>query len=349
MSPAIVTEVRPAAPLAVMPPPEAPSHDKSALPPLVWGQEIQGKAIILPEELIAGMLHRGAKMVLGGGSKSFKTYCLADLAISIAAGITWWGREVKQGRVIYLNLEVQSEFFEKRLQDIAQAKGCEIPAALGVWNLRGHCMDHSILLPRLGEVIADLDCAAIILDPTYKVMGGNENAQEQVAALMNSLERLGKESGAAVIFGSHFAKGNASGKEAIDRISGSGVFARDPDAILTMTRHAEDDVFVIDPILRNCPPVEPFCVRWEFPLMRPADEMDPADLKQPAGSSKKVVTVDDAVAAFPIGKHMIKSEAVKAGKAGGIGQSRMYELLKALELSGHPQIRIQGGLFTRIK
>src|ERR1051325_5990145 len=34
---------------------------------------------------------------------------------------------------------------------------------------------------------------------------------------------------AAVALAGHFTKGNASAKEAIDRISGSGVFARDPD------------------------------------------------------------------------------------------------------------------------
>src|SRR3954470_23651854 len=37
----------------------------------------------------------------------------------------------------------------------------------------------------------------------------------------------------------HFAKGNAAAKETIDRISGSGVFARDPDSLITFTKHEE--------------------------------------------------------------------------------------------------------------
>lgn len=267
------------------------------LPPIIWGGDIHGKKIHLPEELISGMLHRGAKMVLGGGSKSFKTWCLADLAISIASGRPWWGRKVLQGRVLYLNLEVQAEFFETRLQDIARHKGCPVPADLGVWNLRGHCADHTELLPLLADRLTGQNLAAIILDPTYKVMARSENAQEEVAALMNSIERLAFTTGAAVIFGSHFAKGNAAGKEAIDRISGSGVFARDPDAILTMTRHEEDEAFVIDPILRNCPPVDPFCVRWQWPLMRPDPGLDPKDLRQPAapGRKKKEITTDNVL------------------------------------------------------
>jgi len=39
---------------------------------------------------------------------------------------------------------------------------------------------------------------------------------------------------AASVFGAHFSKGNQAGKESIDRISGSGVFARDPDTILVI-------------------------------------------------------------------------------------------------------------------
>jgi AAA domain len=278
---------------AAVKPPEGGTS--TGLPAIIWGKQIQDKMIVLPEELICGILHRGGKMVLGGGSKSFKTWCLADLAVCVASGKAWWGRATKQGKVIYLNLEVQAEFFETRIKEICRAKLMAVPDDLGVWNLRGHCTDHTELLPQLAEILKGEKCAAIILDPTYKVMAKSENAQEEVAALMNSIERLGRATGAAVIFGSHFAKGNAAGKEAIDRISGSGVFARDPDAILTMTKHEEDDVFAIDPILRNCPPIEPFCVQWTWPLMRLAENMDPADLKQinAPGRKKKAITPDE--------------------------------------------------------
>lgn len=302
------------------------------LPPVVFGDDIAKKVIKLPEELIDGMLHRGAKMVLGGGSKSFKTWCLADMAISIATGAPWWGRKVRQGRVIYINFEVQSEFFENRLQVLARAKGVRLPRELVVWNLRGHCADHRVLLPELIARLKGEDYAAIVLDPIYKIMNGSENAQEEVAGLMDSVEKLGVSTGAATAFGAHFAKGNAAGKDAIDRISGSGVFARDPDAILTMTKHKDDDVFVIDPILRNCPPVDPFCVRWEFPLMVPADDFDPAELKQPAGARQaRLASEDDLLALVPqeesIGKKELEAEA-KAKR--GISKHRFPVLLRKL-------------------
>jgi predicted transcriptional regulator len=150
-----------------------------------------------------------------------------------------------------------------------------------LWNLRGYGADFRELVPKIIQKCRGQDFALIVLDPIYKLYGKtDENAAGDVAALLNSLESLAAETGAAIAFGAHFAKGNASGKEAIDRISGSGVFARDPDSILVFTQHEEDGAFVIEPILRNFAPVEPFGVRWEFPLMRLDDELDPAKLKQ---------------------------------------------------------------------
>ena len=98
-----------------------------------------------PPELITGILHQGSKMVLGGSSKSFKTWTLIDLAISVAAGMPWWGWETAQKKVIYLNLEVQEAFFWSRIQTICQAKDIEAPVdTFDIWGLRGYAADKLI-------------------------------------------------------------------------------------------------------------------------------------------------------------------------------------------------------------
>ena len=45
-------------------------------------------------------------------------------------------------------------------------------------------------------------------------------------------------------------------------ISGSGVFARDPDSLVVFTKHEEEGAFAGEMIVRNLPPVAPFVVRW---------------------------------------------------------------------------------------
>ena len=119
------------------------------------------------------------------------------------------------------------------------------------------------IFPRITERVKDGGYSLIVLDPIYKCYGDvDENSAGNVAGLMNAIEALTVETGAAVAFGAHYSKGNQAGKEAIDRISGSGVFARDPDSILNFTRHEEAEAFTIELTLRNFKPVAPFCVSW---------------------------------------------------------------------------------------
>jgi hypothetical protein len=139
------------------------------------------------------------------------------------------------------------------------------------------------MLPKITQE-AKNQFALIILDPSYKLLGSaDENSARDITGMLNAVEELAVTTGAAVAFGAHFAKGNAAAKESLDRISGSGVFARDPDSILTLTRHEEANAFSIEMTLRNHAPLDPFVVRWDYPLLRRDDALDPARLKATKG------------------------------------------------------------------
>ena len=237
-----------------------------------------------PPELIEGILHRGSKLALGGGSKSFKTWTLLELAICVSTGWEWLGFPTTAGKVLYVNFELPDFAMEQRIREICEAKEIPVPANLNLWNLRGYAADATTILPRISRQAQREDYSLMILDPLYKLLGArDENASRDMADLMNGIERVAVETGAAVAFGSHYSKGNQAGKESMDRISGSGVFARDPDAIITMTRHEQDDAFSVEMTLRNHPPQEPFVVRREHPLMVIDGQLDPAKLKKPLG------------------------------------------------------------------
>ena len=126
-----------------------------------------------------------------------------------------------------------------------------------------------------------------MLDPIYKGLGKrDENKAGDIASLCNEIEQLAVQSGAAVVFGAHYSKGNQAGKEAIDRIGGSGVFARDPDVILTMTPHEEKEAYVVDLTLRALPQVPPFVVRWQGVQFQPDSAADPERLRGPGVTAK---------------------------------------------------------------
>jgi hypothetical protein len=274
--------------------PKDPGHgshliEVRELPPIIDASEFVATKYEPSPEIIKGLVHQGTKVVIGGGSKSFKTWVQLDAAISVAYGLPWMELDTVAGRVLFVNLEIKPEFFQQRVIKIMETRGIQqVSDRLDVWNLRGHSAPYKIILPRIIERIKEVGYALVVLDPVYKLYGNtDENSASEVAQLLNELERICVDTGAAVLFGAHYSKGNQAAKESIDRISGSGVFARDPDTIIPFTRHEEDESFVVEPILRNLPPMPPFVVTWNHPLMERNDELDPANLKQAGGRPKE--------------------------------------------------------------
>ena len=264
------------------------------LPPIVDASDFVAIEYTRPPELVKGLVHKGTKVVIGGGSKSFKTWVQLDCALSIAYGLPWMGFETVPGRVLFANMEIQAQFFQDRLVKIAQTRGIQqIKDRLDVWNLRGFTASYRIVIPQIIQRIKDRDYAVVFLDPIYKLYGNtDENSASEVGQMLNELEKVCVTTGAAIAFGAHYSKGNQAAKEAIDRISGSGVFARDPDSIISFTRHEEEGSFVVEPILRNFPPQTPFVVTWNHPLMERNEDLDPSKLKQSGGRPKQTEPAD---------------------------------------------------------
>lgn len=300
------------------------------LPAIVDAADFVATALTEPPALVAGMLHQGSKLAVGGGSKSFKTWTLLDLALSVAHGREWLGNETAKGQVLFLNFEIQAWSMQKRIAAIASAKGIEIERGqLSFMNLRGKAAHYGTLLPQIKEQ-ARTGYSLIVLDPIYKLYGGtDENSAGDVARLLNALEDLAVSTGAAVAFGAHFSKGNQAGKESIDRISGSGVFARDPDSLLVFTRHEEEDAFTVEATLRNFAPLDPFVVRWQHPLMMPDAQLDPTKLKQ-AGGRKAIHSPDDLLRVLPP-SGMVNKDWEQAAEGEGIKGRTFYRLRKTLE------------------
>lgn len=190
----------------------------------------------LPEELITGILRRGHKMLISGSSKAGKSFLLMELCIAIAEGKPWLGFPCKKGRVLYVNLEIDPASAINRFLKIYEALGLPIKNAdsIVVWNLRGHAVPLDQLVPKLIRRVRDQHFDAIVIDPIYKVITGDENNASEMGAFCNQFDKICTETGCSTIYCHHHSKGAQGMKKAMDRASGSGVFARDPDAQLDM-------------------------------------------------------------------------------------------------------------------
>ena len=310
----------------------------SPLPEIVTWADMSAERPLPPTEVVAGLLHRGSKLVIGGTSKSNKSWCLLGLSVSIAAGIPFWGRATHEGKVLFINFELHPWAAHHRIDAIVNQMASmhlcvdTVAENLHIWNLRGHNADLTTLRPKLEEKISGEDYVLKVIDPAYKVLGNrDENANGEIADLMNEFERLAKKSGAAVALAHHFAKGDSTSKSAIDRMSGAGAWARDPDSIMVLTPHEEAECFTVSCILRNHAPTEEFVVRWHYPLMEEAPELNPAALKTPQSKNKKCTDQEFLDACFPDKSPVAKSLVVTMAKDKfGMEKSSVYNRFNAL-------------------
>lgn len=194
------------------------------------------KPIELAPELIQGVLRQGHKMLIAGPSKAGKSFLLINLVLSIANGKEWLGFKCTQGKVLYVNLELDGRSAKQRFVDICNALGYDHQniTNVDIWNLRGKTSPMDKLAPKLIRRAKDANYIAIVIDPIYKVLTGDENNAHDMADFVNQFDRIATELDCAVIYAHHHSKGAQGGKSSIDRSSGSGVFARDPDAILDL-------------------------------------------------------------------------------------------------------------------
>jgi hypothetical protein len=257
---------------------EIKAERRPALPAPENIKDVDLDQLEVPAPIIEGILRRGEKAVLGGASKSHKSWGALALAICVAYGKPWMGHRTQKGRVLFINLELAAWCAKKRIGDICRALDVSMPD-LDLWTLRGYVVSAQDLRREMdGRFTAEYDL--IVIDPIYKLLGdADENSARDIAKVLGEIERIAEKSRAAVLLPAHFAKGNAAAKESMDRMSGSGVLARDPDTIMTLTRHQEEGAYTFDITLRTFPPIASNVVRWKFPLFEPDPGLDPAQLK----------------------------------------------------------------------
>lgn len=299
-----------------------------------------------PQVLVASLLHIGEKLLLAGASKSYKSWTLLDLAVSVGTGSPFWGLPTTKGRVLLLNYEIRPYFFAERLQKVQKAKGCGTLDNVDVWNLRGHRAGFDRVLAELRQLLKTTKYALVIIDPLYSGLAGrSENDAAEMAAFMNSIEEL-TECGPAVALGHHFAKGNSAMRESLDRASGSGVFARDPDGIVTLNRHQSAEAFVAEFTLRNFAPVDRMGLRLDFPLLVPDNSLDVEMIKGAQVRKTATATVEDIVSLLPAADGMKAAELEStAGRVLHVGRSKFYALLR--EAKGRDLIQKANGVYTR--
>ncbi len=148
-------------------------------------------------DFVERLLVSGAMSVMYGESNCGKTFLALDLALHIAEGRSWFGREVAQGPVLYLALE-GGNGIRNRIVAYRSEHGLEdgaipffvVPQSLNLLDPAG---DLAAII-KTAEQIQD-ECVSmpvlIVIDTLSRAMaGGNENAPEDMTSLVAAGDQL---------------------------------------------------------------------------------------------------------------------------------------------------------------
>jgi hypothetical protein len=167
-------------------------------------------------DFVEGLVIEGSAGVVYGDSNCGKTFWTTDLALHIAAGLPWCGREVDQGGVIYCVLE-GSRSFANRVSAWRMAHPGNvvhfkcIPSSI---DLLRPDADTPALIQAIKDAAATLPVPVrfVVVDTLSRALaGGDENSPEDMGALVMNMDRIRAETGAALWFVHHCGKDAARG------------------------------------------------------------------------------------------------------------------------------------------
>lgn len=184
--------------------------------PLIYFQDIQPS--ISGADFVEGLLIEGAMTVVYGPSNCGKTFFCTDLALHVATGRKWRGREIDPGGVIYCALE-GSHGISNRVAAFRKRHGLDgfevpfaiIPVSLDLLNPDA---DTSRLIAAIQAAAAmfAMPVKLVVLDTLSRAMsGGNENSPEDMGALVSNGDRVRQATGAHVLWVHHSGKDQAQG------------------------------------------------------------------------------------------------------------------------------------------
>lgn len=322
--------------------------DEAARPLRV--RELLQRCPLLRPPVIYGLLRRGETMNVIAPPKTGKSWLVLALAMAVATGRPWLEQfGTVAGSVLILDNELHRETLAHRIPQVAAALGIGMDELdrLEVQSLRGRLRDI-FAMRSFFEALEAGRYALIILDAFYRFMPRDmdENDNGTMASVYNHIDALADRLGSCFVLIHHTTKGSQAGKSVTDVGAGAGSQSRATDTHLVLRQHEEPGAVVLDAAVRSWAPIEPMVLRWEFPLWRPAPELDPTRLRteRPGRTSRNTPgdvgddewTVEQFVERFISSASPISAADLRESVRGerGLSWRRVMDLIEIAEARG---------------
>ena len=291
-----------------------------------------------PPVIINGLWRQEEIILLGGHSKSWKSWAQMDLMFCLANSFGWlvWPKTCG-GRVLHIDLELFSTEIRARYELIRQSYEGGNLDNIDVLSLRGinfNITDFS----ELAEHIESGTYIAISFDPTYRMLAGSRLSESDsgvVTDFMNRALEFAKKLKTGVDLLQHFSKGNQSEKRAIDAYSGTGVWGRAPDACLTFREHEDEKCYSVEVDLRHWPPVERFVVEFKHPRFHVAPDKDPERLRKPKLGRPQSFSLDQLCLLIDDSEYIDYTTLLRRAQVANVKKRTFDRRLKEAKLAGY--------------
>src|SRR6185312_3015290 len=113
----------------------------------------------------------------------------------------------------------------------------------------------------------------------YLPAESDENSNGDLKDIYNQIDRYADRLKCAFVMIHHSSKGVQGGKSVVDVGAGGGSQGRAADAHCVLRHHEEDGAVVLEAANRSWPPLEPVCMRWNYPTWNLDESLDPTLLR----------------------------------------------------------------------
>lgn len=192
------------------------ADDGTELPLLSFVRASQMPTWEPPQELVEGMLIENRMSVVYGDSNTGKSFLALDMAAHMTLGLSWFGRQVRQGAVLYLAAEAPKSIMD-RARALEEKLGQKLDnlfitdCPIDIWDPNGSTT-AVIHTADMIERTYGVKIRLIIVDTLARAMGGgDENATKDMGVLVKHSDLIRAASQAHVMFIHHTGKDTAKG------------------------------------------------------------------------------------------------------------------------------------------
>ncbi len=294
------------------------------------------------KQIIPGLFDAGDRVSIVGQSKARKSFFVLQLAISIAAGRDFLyfadpntNLPPPKRKTLLFNGEISANNYRRRVRAMAHNMGIAADELDHLHVINGTDVSGQQTYSTILAVAKETEAEVVIVDPAYLLIG-DEIDQREVKEAIENMRQFAVEN-IALINVFHAAKGLIGDRQIVDRISGSGIFARDFTSMISLVEHArEEDHVVIKTVTRNYPPQDAGVIFFENGTFGIAEDVvaEEKNSKNTRNYAKKEVTDYDILTCFSGGRMNYSDtlEAVKTRLA--VGNNRAKEIIADALIKG---------------